>query len=486
MKRFSPLVMGSVALALFALGPASAHDRDEPGGSGGPQAQDKLDRNIDKIDQRTQERAARAAEERAKIEARAAQDPDKAAEDLSKLEADLAEEQQKDAEERAKAEADFEEDAAKEAEDSAERESRIDSSGEGGGNHGSSREIADLGSSEGADHDREGFAVKAGELVATDLSPERIAAAKSAGFEVIGQERLPALGREVIHLSVPRGVDLEVARDQLRTLAPEATVDLVHYYGLNLTAGEQGRPVRGNHAPKGNGTPLTVGLIDTAVAAHPALAAARVVAWKAGTLTGAPLDHGTAVASLLAAQGRGQIYSANIFRGPATRPFTSADVIAQALEWMVESGVPTINMSLAGPRNAILDRLIRDSITRGFTVIAAAGNGGPTAPPSYPAAVPGVIAVTAVDNKDRVYRYAQHGPYITVAAPGVDVIAANARGGYARFSGTSFATPAVAGWIARCRSGGTGAAECRTRLRRSARDLGPAGFDETYGFGVIR
>ena len=109
----------------------------------------------------------------------------------------------------------------------------------------------------------------------------------------------------------------------------------------------------------------------------------------------------------------------------------------------------------------------------------------PSAPPAYPAAVPGVVAVTAVDGRQQVYRYANRGRYITVAARGVDVVAAHAPGGLARFSGTSFASPHVAAWIARCRAGGSDAAQCETRLRREARDLGTAGFDEIYGFGLV-
>lgn len=477
MKTAHRILTLSAFALVAALGPAAAHNRDPEQGS---RAQEKLDRDTQKIEQRAQERDIKTAEERAKIEANADKDPAKAAEDLAKLDADTAKDVQKEGEDLAKAQEDYADDAAKEAEDLAKQEDRDD-----GRNSGSSHEIADLGSSEGAEHDGEGYAVKQGELVALDLPGKSLEAASAAGFKVIRQERLETLGRDVIHLSVPSGMSAIDARTRLRELAPGATVDLVHYYGLGLTAGDGGKPLRGGKISKGSSAPLTVGLIDTSVVSHPALNGARLIAWSAGAQGPAPTEHGTAVASLIATQGRGTIYSANIFRGPAGRPFTSADVIAQALEWMLQQKVPTINMSLAGPRNAMLDQLVRDALARGFVVVAAAGNGGPTAPPAYPAAVPGVIAVTAVDKDAHVYRYANHGPYITVAAPGVNVVAANSRGGYARFTGTSFATPRVAGWIARCRTAGSSAATCKQQLRKSARDLGATGFDPVYGFGLI-
>ncbi len=479
MKTMRPILAAGASALLVTLGPVLAHDRDPV--EAGSRAQDKLDRDTQKIEQRAQDRATRMAEERARIEARAAQDPAKAAEDLAKLDADAAKEVQKEGQDLAKAQQDYADDAAKEAEDLAKLENR----GEGSHNSGSSKEIADLGSSEGAEHDGEGFAVKQGEVVALDLSPGSLDAADKAGFKVIGKERLEVLDREVIHLTVPEGMSAVEGRTRLRELAPGATVDVVHYYGLGLTAGDGGKPVRKGKVSRAFDSPLTVGLIDTSVASHPALNGARLIPWAAGAQAPAPTEHGTAVASLIASQGRPTIYSANIFRGPATRPFTSADVIAQALEWMLVQRVPTINMSLAGPRNAMLDQLVRDALARGYLVVAAAGNGGPTAPPAYPAAVPGVIAVTAVDKDRRVYRYANRGPYIMVAAPGVDVVAASSHGGYARFTGTSFATPRIAGWIARCRTGGASGAACKQQLRQSARDLGQAGFDPVYGFGLI-
>lgn len=487
MAKSGLLVLTAAALVLTAA-VSSANDRDPETGS---RTQERLDRETARAAERTEERAARYAEERARIEERALAEPDKAATDLAKLDADQVREQEKIAEETAKAQEDFAEnsakeaeDAAKEAEDAAEEADKLaehsddDSSG-------SSQMMRDLGDSEGAEHDQDGYPVRRGEVVGMDFSAATLDAARARGFRVIERTRLGVLDRDVVRLAAPAGMTSLAARKVLQDLDPKAVVDLVHYYGLNLTAGGKGKKVGGNPALRRGTGALSVGVIDTAVISHPALGGARIVSWQDGMQPGAPSAHGTAVASLIAGEGQATIYSANIFSGSAARPFTSADVIAGALEWNLEQGVQTINMSLAGPRNAILDRLIRDAVARGHTIVAAAGNGGPTAPPAYPAAVPGVVAVTAVDKDLKVYRYANRGRYITVAAPGVDIVAARAPGGYAKFTGTSFATPHVTAWLARCRASGASGTTCTERLRKTARDLGTSGFDETYGFGLI-
>lgn len=464
----------AVAMLAGLHAAAPAHGRDPDGVS---KAEERLDKANRDIAERAAKRDAEYAQERARIEADALKDPRKA-EEFQKLDADYAEETSKLNEDAAKAQETFLEESAKEAEDLAEK-------GEDNSGHGSSEHMRDLGQSEGAEFDDKGYPVRRGEVVGIDLSPETLAKAEAKGFKVLGRERLPTLDREVIRLAAPTGMDARTALRELRAIDPAAVVDLVHYYGLNLTAGGKGHPAKAGGMERHSGQRVTVGVIDTAIAPHAALNGAQVTVWPAGNLAAAPVGHGTAVASLLAAEGQARIFSANIFRGSAERPFTSADVIAEALEWMVRMDVPTINMSLAGPRNAILDRLLRDAMARGRTVVAAAGNGGPSAPPAYPAAVPGVVAVTAVDKDLRIYRYANRGHYITVAARGVDVLAARAPGGFARFTGTSFATPHVTGWIARCRSAGNPARSCETALRKAARDLGAPGRDEVFGLGYV-
>lgn len=473
--------MVALAFALASV-PAQPHDHDPDTGS---KAAERLERDQAEAAERAAERAARYDEERAKIMDREAREPARAAEDLAKLDADIAREDAKAAEDAAKDEADFEEESAKEAEDAAEDAAELADDMDDASGHGSSAEMRDLADAEAADHDPEGFPVRRGEVVAVDLGDAALSQAQGRGFRVIERERLDLLGRDLVRLATPEGMASADGLAELRRIAPGATVDFVHYYGLNLIAGGKGKPVKRKVAKAAAPAGIAIGIIDTAVGPHEVLASARIVPWAAGVSAAAPTDHGTAVASLAVGRSASTIYSANIFRGPADRPYTSADVIAQALEWMLSQDIQTINMSLAGPRNAVLDRLIRDALGQGRSIVAAAGNGGPSAPPAYPAAVSGVIAVTAVDKDARIYRYANRGRYITVSAQGVDVLAARARGGWALFTGTSFAAPHVAALVAACRRDGSSGDTCRRRLVDRARDLGPAGFDETFGYGLV-
>jgi subtilisin family serine protease len=157
--------------------------------------------------------------------------------------------------------------------------------------------------------------------------------------------------------------------------------------------------------------------------------------------------HGTAVASLLVGQERGfsgympgaTLYAADVF-GDAPDG-GSADIIARALNWLAANNIAVTNISLAGPPNLLLVAAVKAFIARGHTLVAAAGNGGPAAPSNYPAAYPGVVAVTSVDSNRRPELDANRGAQF--AALGVDVRAATLPDGYAGVTGTSYAAPAV-------------------------------------------
>jgi subtilisin family serine protease len=296
---------------------------------------------------------------------------------------------------------------------------------------------------------------------------------------------LKSLDMRVVRLRAPEGMAAGEAVRLLRDVNKDAdaTYDFDHFYGVSGYE-DSPRRVAATPPPRGN---LWIGMIDTGVAHHVALQGVRIdgrdfAASHMGSLT--PSKHGTAVASILARQGAGRITSANIFTADG-KPYAAADTIAQALDWLVQQKAPVINISLAGPRNAMLDRVVARAIAKGHVIVAAAGNGGPAAAPAYPGATKGVVAATAVDGTNHVYRYANQGDYVFIAAPGVGVPAAAPDGTLAAYSGTSFASPIVAASIARCK-GRSGSAACIDNIRASAIDLGAPGKDPVYGWGLIR
>ena len=122
---------------------------------------------------------------------------------------------------------------------------------------------------------------------------------------------------------------------------------------------------------------------------------------------------------------------------------------------------------------------------RGVLFVAAAGNGGPNAAPSYPAAYEQVIAVTAVDKNLRGYIHANHGDYIDVAAPGVEIWTAlpGVLEGYQ--SGTSFAAPHVTAILAAVHGRVQDKSKEGFLKALAIRDLGQAGRDRVYGRGLV-
>lgn len=472
---------GLVAAALFcAISSPESHARD------GMREDriDRIDQNMQRDFDRAQQRAAEdAARDRADQQDRAARD----AEDRAKDVADAEERAAKDAADAAEEAAKAAEDAAKDATDAAENAAK-DADDAAKDNYGSSESMDDLAKSENPEKDDRGFPVRRGEIVALDLSDAALEEAQARDFNVIERTPLAALDGIVTRLSAPKGMDAATALAAMRRLDAGGSYDLTHYYAMEFAA--QG--ARSAAATGGKLTPrkgkLKIGMIDTGIAAHKVLAHTQLQQRDfSNGKAAAPTEHGTAIASLLVSDGASQIYAANIFRGSAAKPYTSADAIVRALDWMVAQEVPVINISLAGPRNKILDQLMARALDKGHVIVAAAGNGGPTAPPAYPAALPNVVAVTAVDRNLHVYRYANQGRYITVSAHGVDVTAAAPGGGTGSYSGTSFATPHITAWLARCVKSvsTTSRQKCMAALAKSAKDLGAPGKDEVYGLGYI-
>ncbi|HEX6970461.1 MAG TPA: type VII secretion-associated serine protease mycosin [Micromonosporaceae bacterium] len=212
-----------------------------------------------------------------------------------------------------------------------------------------------------------------------------------------------------------------------------------------------------------------------------------------------PVGHGTAVAALIA--GRGDDREGVVGIAPdakilpvrvldADNRYDDAQVVARAVRWAVDNGAQVINLSLGGTAtSAALAAAIDYAFDRDVVVVACTGNvTSPTATEVwYPAREPGVVAVTGLTRRaDELWPSALTGPQTVLAAPATDLISARPDG-YWRVQGTSFAAPIVAATAAliRARWPTMTAGEVVNRLIDTARDLGPAGRDDTFGFGRV-
>ena len=122
--------------------------------------------------------------------------------------------------------------------------------------------------------------------------------------------------------------------------------------------------------------------------------------------------------------------------------------IYKSLQWAADNGARIVNMSIAGPADPTLRRLLAAATNKGLVLIAAAGNAGPNSPSLYPGSDSNVIAVTATNSGDAIFAMANRGDYMAVAAPGVDILALAPGEALQLTTGTSVATAHVSGLAA--------------------------------------
>jgi len=252
--------------------------------------------------------------------------------------------------------------------------------------------------------------------------------------------------------------------------------------------------------PPGPGKPLTV--IDTGVdLTHEEFATRPSTSAFNGQSTTAQFEeHGTAVASAAAAPTNGvgivgvypqaalQIWDAS----PSGSGITTGDVI-NGLDAAIQNGPGVINLSLGSQmKNPLLDAMVAFTVGSGSLVVAASGNSRTSGSPlEYPASLPHVLTVGAIDQSGQPAFFSSGSPYVDLAAPGVSIPVAVPTTfdptGYSLFSGTSFASPIVAGaaawvWTARPTLDVTQLFEV---MRASAQDVSSPGFDAFSGFGRL-
>ncbi|HLK36195.1 MAG TPA: S8 family serine peptidase [Polyangiaceae bacterium] len=169
--------------------------------------------------------------------------------------------------------------------------------------------------------------------------------------------------------------------------------------------------------------------------------------------------------------------------------FGSVTNVAEGIRRAAAEGAQIINLSLGGPiRSRILEDAVKHAISAGVVVVAAAGNSGGRV--GWPAAYPGVVAVSATDDRDTIAWFSSRGPEVTIAAPGVGVTQQTVCNGgrdkcevFGTFNGTSMASPHVAGAAAMVEAlGVTSASAVRDALVSTAR---PRDDSRAYGAGIV-
>jgi hypothetical protein len=328
--------------------------------------------------------------------------------------------------------------------------------------------------------DPDGEPIVRSELIAVAMSDAALTRALEHGFVLARESRVADIHLRV--LKAPAGLSTRHALRDLRTADAQGVYDYNHIYlGVGVTAPDPSASAT-VPAPVAR---VRVGLLDTGIdATHPVFHESLIHSWGCGTVQ-APAPHGTAVASLLVSHGVSELFAADVYCGSPTGG--AVDAIVTALGWLSAQQIDVINVSLVGPKNALLERVIATLVERGHLIVAAVGNDGPAAPPLYPAAYPGVVGVTAVDAHRHVLIEAEHGPQVMFAAAGADLNAASVDHGYAAVRGTSFAAPTVAALLAGSfptldRQAALAAIDA---LARGAVRPGSAARDLTYGFGIV-
>jgi subtilisin family serine protease len=336
--------------------------------------------------------------------------------------------------------------------------------------------------------------------------------AESLNLRIEKSYELSGLGLRVFLMRIPAGGDASQILNQATSDGRPLWVqwDYVHQtlQDSNASAASQQyalAKIRADTLPQAaRGQGVTVALIDSGVARdheslnHDNITLVDLIDEKSPP----PAEtHGTVVASIIAGSGKvkGLAPAADLL---AIRAFSELDPktgastsdsfhVSQGISVALERKARIINMSIGGPNDPLVRMAVQQAVLTGVIVIAAAGNSGPDAPPCYPAAQRGVIAVTATDDKDRLFKGANRGDYIAVAAPGVAVLAAkpgrDKGSAYDYFTGTSMATGYATGLAAVLLSADPklSSLDIRRIMENSATDLGPPKKDPQFGWGRI-
>ncbi len=252
------------------------------------------------------------------------------------------------------------------------------------------------------------------------------------------------------------------------------------------------------------GSGVTIAVVDTGVRAdHEDLSAkvepgADFVTPGGGTGCADAHGHGTHVAGIAAAStdnGRGVAGAA---RGADILPVRVLDAygsgyasdVAAGIIWAADNGADVINLSLGGPGySTAMHNAVTYAVSKKVVVVAAAGNDA-SSTPSYPGGFAESLTIASTTSANQRSYFSNYGPHIDLSAPGSAIFSTwgQSSSSYATLSGTSMATPYAAAAAALVKDAcglGTTVAQVEQRLKSTADDLGAAGFDVYYGYGLV-
>jgi type VII secretion-associated serine protease mycosin len=307
------------------------------------------------------------------------------------------------------------------------------------------------------------------------------------------------------------------------SVAAQVTAERAHPSGPIDLIRSREWPLTALHVPQAwkysKGAGVTVAVLDTGVdGRHPDLVG-RVIQGPdytgRGRRPGSPYwgRHGTAMASIIAGHGHGPGHTSGVMgvaplakilsirvtwenddpeRTDRDQINRTGDAVAKGIKYAVDHGAQIINMSLGGGKmiyngNPIEEEAVRYALSRGAMLIASAGNDGAGLNrTNFPAAYPGVLAVGAVDKTMRPAKFTNRHDYVSVAAPGVDIVSADAGRSYVQGTGTSPSAAIVAGIAALVRSNCPTLSPDQTRLalERGTTHRPPGGRNTKIGAGV--
>jgi hypothetical protein len=240
------------------------------------------------------------------------------------------------------------------------------------------------------------------------------------------------------------------------------------------------------------GPGINVGIVDTGIDyTHPELSSSYIRGFNAITDSDNPFDdhgHGTHVAGIVAAElnnssvagvsPQANLYGIKVLSGDGTGYISD---LVKGVDWAINQRLQILNFSLGTTYDSkVLQNKLKEAHNSGIILVAASGNtsGGSLL---YPAAYTEVIAVGATDANDNLASFSSLGSEFV--APGVGIRSTVPGGGYATWSGTSMSSPHLAGTIALMLANEQ--TNVRELLRNTAIDLGPAGKDNYFGYGLI-